>query len=127
METSTRWIGARPDQERPVSTWRCPAGSVAPNGSSNALLTDLAVSGGESGGYAGPVSRYCVVFQGEKSGWSETSIRPTHLMLAIPIQPGTTSAPARRGRAERRAVHLVGEQHVVERLADRQRPAHVAR
>ena len=37
------------------------------------------------------MSRYCVVFQGEKSGRSATSIRPSHLMLAMPIQPGTTS------------------------------------
>ena len=73
------------------------------------------------------MSRYWVVFQGEKSGWSATSMRPSHLMLAMPIQPGTTS---RSGRAvvgrQRLAVHLVGEQHVVERLLDRQRPAHVA-
>ena len=67
------------------------------------------------------------MFQGENSGWSETSIWPSHLMLAIPTQPGTTSRSREAvvGR-QRLAVHLVGEQHVVERLGDRQRPAHVA-
>ena len=31
------------------------------------------------------------MFQGEKSSRSATSIRPSHLMFAIPTQPGTTS------------------------------------
>ena len=45
-----RDIGAAPDHERPVRTCRRPAGRVAPNGSSNALLTAWRVSGGSSGG-----------------------------------------------------------------------------
>ena len=34
---------------------------------------------------------YHVVFHGESSGASDTSSAPSHLMLAIPTQPGTTS------------------------------------
>jgi hypothetical protein len=77
-------IGALPDHERPLSTYVRPACKRAPNGSSNALLTACRVSGC-------PASWYCVVFQVENSGWSATSIRPTHLMFATPTQPGTTT------------------------------------
>jgi hypothetical protein len=34
---------------------------------------------------------YHFVFHGDHSRVVETSMRPTHLTLAIPIQPGTTS------------------------------------
>ena len=60
-----------------------PAASPS-HGSSNALLTDLRRRVDEP-------RRYHFVFHGEHSGVVETSMRPTHLMLAIPIQPGTTS------------------------------------
>ena len=67
------------------------------------------------------------MFQSEYSGWRETSICPIHLMFATPIQPGTIE-PGREsvvGR-QRLAVHLQGDERVVERLRDRDRPAHVA-
>jgi hypothetical protein len=40
---------------------------------------------------APPVSTYFSVFQGEKSGPSETWIRPSHLTLATAPQRGTTT------------------------------------
>jgi hypothetical protein len=67
------------------------------------------------------------VFHGEKSGLVETSMRPSHLMLAIPTQAGDDQRhrEAVIGR-ERNAVHLVGEEDVVERRLDRERAPHPA-
>src|SRR3954469_11144707 len=78
--TSTRLTGPVADHARPWSTWST-RGSVASHGNSNALLTTC--SENERG--------YHFVFHGDHSRAVETSIRPTHLTLAIPIQPGTTS------------------------------------
>ena len=80
MLTSTRRIGAWPDHERPLSTVCRPAGSGASHSSSNADLTGWTERPG-----------YHFVFQAVSTGASETSSRPSHLMLEIPIQPGTTS------------------------------------
>src|SRR5690349_10687528 len=87
VETSTRAIGAYPDQERPVTVVRLPAGSVAPGASSKALLTGCTPSGFEFDGYCGPTMRYWAVFQNDCCGVRDTSIEPTHLMLATPTQP----------------------------------------
>ena len=81
MLTSTPRIGAPPDQERPCSSIvRLVGVSRASHGSSNALLTGWVLS-----------PWYQRVFHGELRRAVETSIEPTHLMLATPIQPGTTS------------------------------------
>ena len=39
--------------------------------------------------YRGPTRTYDSVFHAENRGCSETSIRPTHLIFATPIHPGT--------------------------------------
>ena len=51
----------------------------------------MTVSGGESAGYEPPVIRYHLVFHGEVSSVVATSSEPSHLMLAMPTQPGSTS------------------------------------
>ena len=51
----------------------------------------MTVSGGLSVGKSPPVIRYHLVFHGEVSSVRATSSDPSHLMLAIPTQPGSTS------------------------------------
>ncbi len=88
--TSTLRIGPAPLHERPCSTRPPRRGSTAPSASSQALRTGLVVSGGLSAGQSPPVIRYHLVFHGEVSGELDTSRDPSHLMLAMPTQPGTT-------------------------------------
>ena len=59
-------------------------------GSSQAVRTGSTVSGGLSAGYDGPVIRYHLVFKGEVSVVRATSSEPSHLMLPMPTQPGST-------------------------------------
>ena len=68
-----------------------PAGSSASQGSSQAERTGLVVSGGASAGWSPPLMRYHSVDHGEASSEVETSSEPSHLMLAMPTQPGSTS------------------------------------
>ena len=63
-----------------MSLRRRPAGSRASQASSNALLTGCTES-----------PRYQRVFHGERCAVVATSRSPSHLMLATPTQPGTTS------------------------------------
>src|SRR4051812_29347914 len=89
--TDTSVTGAAPLQERPVSRTLRPAGSSACQGSSHAERTGLTVSGSVSDGWSPPVIRYHLVFHGEVSSDRDTSREPSHLMLAMPTQPGSTS------------------------------------
>ena len=97
--TSTCLIRPAPLQERPCSTRPPRLGRLAPSASSQALRTGFVVRGGLSAGQSPPVIRYHLVFHGEVSGLRETSSEPSHLMLAMPTQPGTTSRSGNRGRA----------------------------
>ena len=67
--------------------------------------------------------RYHFVFQGESSAVVVTRSSPSHLMLAMPTHPGTISRAGKPVVAgQRLAVHRPGDQDVVDRLGDRQRP-----
>ena len=68
--------------------WR---GISAAHGSSKADRTGFTLRGGLSAGKSPPVIRYHFVFHGEVSSVRATSSEPSHLMLPMPTQPGSTS------------------------------------
>ncbi len=90
MLTSTFAIGPTPLQDRPVSRTFLSRWISAAHGSSNADRTGLTDKGGLSAGKPPPVIRYHFVFHGEVSSVVETSREPSHLMLPMPTQPGST-------------------------------------
>ena len=69
---------------------RRPAGSVAPGGELERALDALAASGGPSAGTR-PTSGTASCSTARTAGGRRPRCAPSHLMLATPIQPGTTS------------------------------------
>ena len=92
---------------------------------SSTLLTGIRPSSASAPLQPLPCIRYHRVFHGESSTRVVTRSSPSHLMLAMPTQPGTTRRAGNPwSRGQRRVVHVERDQHVVERLRERQRPPH---